>query len=67
MSRGDIATTYSVRCSTCLRSVSSEETTIAKAKRAFTARGWKHKVLHLGWQCKECLELPRTECYVPGR
>lgn len=59
MSRGDIVTTYSVRCATCSRSVAAAETTIAKAKRAFIARGWAHKVLH-GWQCKECLELSRT-------
>ena len=60
MSRGSIVTTFSVECSTCTRSTSVETETMYKAKRAFLTRGWKHKILHLGWQCKDCIASDRV-------
>jgi hypothetical protein len=65
--RGSIVTTFSIECSTCARKTEVETETLRKAKIAFLTRGWKHKVLHLGWQCFHCIADGRDARFVGGR
>lgn len=63
MSRGNIDVLYTARCATCPKITTSEEGGKGVAERAFKRQGWKHAVLHLGWQCPRCLEEKRTQPY----